>query len=410
MNRVQRYIHGYHPMVHILMIGTVFTFLTSSMSMPFLAIYLHQTAHLDAPTIGLVLGAGPLAATFGGFIGGILSDFFGRKRLMLLSLGLLALSFVGFVYTSNPLLLTGLSIVRGLAGAFFSTISKALMGDLTEENLRFRMFANRYFAINLGFAIGPMLGALLGVGGSTLAFWLTAIVYLVYLVVLALFFRKLTIAEPHQQTEDRLTVSSALSVIRHDRILFLFLVGGILLTTVHGQMSVTLSQYLARNMEAGVQLFAVLMSLNGFTVLFMQIPLTRWSERFRLFHRMIIGCSLFAIGEVGFALSPGWAGFILAMLVYTFGEIIVVPSEYAQLDQITPQGMRGTYYGAQCFNEFGSFLGPWVGGMILTNYSGTAMFLFFAALSMISLIFYGKGRQLYEQKQAKSLQSESIAM
>ncbi|MGD8189983.1 MDR family MFS transporter [Brevibacillus ginsengisoli] len=410
MNRLQRYIHSYHPIVHILMVGTVFTFLTSSMSMPFLAIYLHQTVHLDPPMIGLILGAGPLAATFGGFIGGVLSDLMGRQRLMLMSLGLLALSFVGFVYTANPLLLMGLSIMRGISGAFFSTISKALMGDLTPENMRFRMFANRYFAINLGFSIGPMLGALLGIGASTLAFFLTACVYLVYLAVLALSFKKVILSEQNQPSEDRMTIASAFNVIRNDRILFLFLVGGILLTTVHGQMSVTLSQYLEANLEKGIQLFGVLMSLNGFTVLLMQIPLTRFSERFTLFQRMIIGCMLFAAGNIGFALSAGWAGFIVAMLVYTFGEIIVVPSEYAQLDQITPHGMRGTYYGAQGFNEFGSFLGPWVGGMILTSYGGPAMFLFFAALSMISLIFYGKGRSMYEQKQLNIVQDNTLSL
>lgn len=410
MNRLSGYIHSFHPMVHVLMIGTVFTFLTSSMSMPFLAIYLHQTAHLDAATIGLIIGAGPLASTLGGFIGGVLSDFFGRQRLMLLSLLILALVFAGFVYTSNPYLLLGLSVLRGLAGAFFTTISKALMGDLTPEQLRFRMFANRYFAINLGFSIGPMVGALLGIGGSTITFFLTACMYLLYLLSLLFFFHRLNVQENHHPTEEKLTVARSWSVIRSDRVLLLFLIGSILLTTVHGQMSVTLSQYLESHIEEGVKLFGVLMSLSGFTVILMQIPFTRWTERFTLFQRMVLGCSLFAAGEVGFALSTGWVGFILAMFIFTCGEIIVVPSEYAQLDQITPQGMRGTYYGAQGFSELGSFLGPWIGGMIMTKYSGPSMFLFMAVLAIVSLIFYGKGRQIAKRKQQQVVHEKTVAL
>lgn len=410
MNRLNRYIHEYHPMVHILLIGTVFTFLTSSMSMPFLAIYLHQSTQLGPATIGLIIGAGPLAATLGGFFGGVLSDFLGRQRLMLLSLLVLSFAFVGFVYTSNPYCLVGLSILRGVSGAFFSTISKALMGDLTPEDKRFRMFANRYLAVNIGFSIGPMVGVLLELGGSSFTFMLTAGIYFLYLLVLAALFRLLAVQESQQEPSERITAAQAWSVIRMDRVLFLFIIGSILLTTVHGQMSVTLSQFLEQQIVEGVKLFGLLMSINGVTVLVMQVPLTRWSERFTLFQRMALGCILFAAGEVGFASSTGWAGFIVAMIIFTLGEILVIPSEYAQIDLITPQGMRGTYYGAQGFSEFGNFLGPWAGGLVLTSYGGPVMFLMMAALSLISLIFYYKGQQMYQRKKHISETGEGVAV
>ncbi|MDS9996828.1 hypothetical protein [Bacillus atrophaeus] len=61
MNKLRKYFQAYHPIVHIMMLGTVFISLTSSMSIPFLAIYLSETSQLDFATIGLIIGAGPLA-------------------------------------------------------------------------------------------------------------------------------------------------------------------------------------------------------------------------------------------------------------------------------------------------------------------------------------------------------------
>jgi MFS family permease len=396
MNRLQAYVKVYHPLVHVLMAGTVLVALTSSMSMPFLAIYLSQTTELEISAIGLIIGAGPLAGTVGGFIGGMLSDLLGRGKLMILSLLVLALSHLGFVSTVNPALLLVASILRGLAGSFFGTIAKALMGDLTSEENRFRVFANRYMAVNLGFSVGPMIGAFLGFGGSTFAFTLAAAVYVLYAVGLALCFRAFRVTEASAVREETVTLSRIWQVLRHDVVLLLFIMGGVLLVTVHGQMSVTLSQYLNENIAEGVKLFGLLMSINGITVLLVQVPLTRWSEKLSLYRRIVLGSLLLAAGEVGFAASSGWGGFIVAMVIFTLGEILIVPAEYAQIDQITPIGMRGTYYGAQSFSDFGSFLGPWVGGMILSAYGGPAMFLTMAAIAVFSLFFFWKGRQLYQ--------------
>ena len=58
----------------------------SSMSLPFLAIYLAKHSTMSPGLIGIVIGMGALAGTFGGFIGGTLSDRFGRRVIMLAAL------------------------------------------------------------------------------------------------------------------------------------------------------------------------------------------------------------------------------------------------------------------------------------------------------------------------------------
>ena len=74
MNRLRGFLGFFHPIVHTLILGTVMARAASSMSLPFLAIYLARHTSMSAVMIGIVIGMGSLAGTIGGFIGGTLSD------------------------------------------------------------------------------------------------------------------------------------------------------------------------------------------------------------------------------------------------------------------------------------------------------------------------------------------------
>jgi MFS family permease len=396
MARLTTYLKAYHPMIHLIIVGIVFISLTNSMSIIYLPLYLMKSTQIDPITVGLIVGAGAVTATAGGFFGGALSDFIGRNRLLLFSLIMLGLVFLGFLYIKSSLFLLLLNILRGLFSSFFLTISKALMADLAPKEKRVRVFSNRYLAGNIVFSIGPIVGTLFGIAGNASAFLMTALVYLGYFSLMIGFIRFYKVKEVKEVADEKISLVQTWNVFRKDKVLFLFIAGSVLLTTVHGEMSVTLSQYLKMNVTEGIKLFGYLMSINGITVITTQIFITRWSERFGLFQRITFGSLLFSVGEIGFAFSTGWMGFILSMIVFTFGEILIVPSEYAQIDEITPPGMRGMYYGAQGFGELGNFIGPWLGGVLLVSYGGNTMFLTFAGLALTAIVFYGWGRKLHE--------------
>jgi predicted MFS family arabinose efflux permease len=82
------------------------------------------------------------------------------------------------------------------------------------------------------------------------------------------------------------------------------------------------------------------------------------------------------------------------MIIFTFGDLLIIPAKYAQLDEITPAGMRGMYYGAQGFTEIGNFIGPWFGGIVLDSFGGQIMFLSMALCALVSIAFYAWRRKL----------------
>jgi len=392
---------AYHPIVHSLLLGTVLARLASSMSMPFLAIYLAKHTDVGTMTIGLIIGAGSLAGTAGGFVGGALSDLFGRRRILLGALVGWGVVFLGFAIAGNVVPFFLFSLLNGLCRSFYEPVSQALMADLTEKEKRFKVFSLRYLAINVGVAVGPLLGALFATLDSALPFYITGIIYFVYAFSLYLLLNRFGIRKIEGDGKPAHTFGAVWNVVRGDVVLRYYLLGGVVTAIGYSQMTVTLSQYVGGKFVDGVALFAAMMSVNAITVVALQVPFTKWADKLKPLTVLTIGVAFYALGNVGFGLSNGWLAFIVSMIVFTFGEMLTYPAGNMLTDRIAPEGMRGAYYGAQSFGSLGHFLGPWVGGLLLSRYNGTVLFLTMAAVAVSAIAFYALGEKKFDSVHAE---------
>lgn len=394
-SKIRSFIQSYHPIVHVMVLGTVLARTASTMSLPFLAIYLHATTELNPGMIGLIVGAGPLAGTIGGFFGGALSDRFGRRKIMLAASFGWSIVFLGFALAKDPVTFLILNMVNGLCRSFYEPVSQALMADMTDKEKRLKVFSLRYFAINVGAAIGPILGGVLGTGNSPLPFIITGIVYLVYSVLLYVLLNVFGIRQIEGERKERASITAAFHAVRKDITLRYYIIGGIIGAIGYSQMTSTLSQYLGGNFEDGVRMFTILMSLNAIVVILLQMPLTRWAEKHSALTLIILGNILFAAGLIGFGISSVEWAFYLSMVVFTLGEIFNFPASALLMDRIAPEHMRGAYFGAQSFNSLGFSFGPWVGGALLSGFSGFS-FVLVAAITLCGSYFYRKGDHIFE--------------
>ncbi|MDB4868890.1 MAG: transporter [Cohnella sp.] len=403
MNRIQLFFRSYHPIVLSLVFGHGLSRIGSSMSLPFLALYLANTTDMSKTMIGVVVGAGALVGTFGGFIGGALSDRLGRRAIMFTALFLWCLVFIGFAVAKLPLMFMFLNMINGLCRSWFEPVSQALMADLTEPGKRLKVFSMRYMAANFGVSVGPLLGAWLGTGNGSLPFLVTGFIYLLYGAVLYSLLLSFGIKEIEAPKKEKITLAAAWQVVRRDSCLKLFLIGAIVVGIGYCQMTVTLSQYVSDGFEHGVRLFAALMSVNAVTVITLQIPISRWAEKYSPLVGIHVGNVLFAAGLIGFAFSAHWLGLALSMVVFTLGEILNYPAGSVLLDRLAPHGMRGTYFGAQTFGNLGQFIGPWAGGFLLGAYNGAVMFTVMGVVVLCASFFYWAGqREFIERSRARA--------
>lgn len=108
---------------------------------------------------------------------GNLSDKYGRRPIILISLFAFALDYLLLAFSPNIFWLFVGRIIAGLTGASITTASAYIADVSTPEN-RAKNFGMIGAAFGLGFIIGPVLGGLLGQYGSRVPFYAAAVLCL----------------------------------------------------------------------------------------------------------------------------------------------------------------------------------------------------------------------------------------
>ena len=132
---------------------------------------------------------------------GELSDTYGRKRLLMIGVGVLAMSQalfgLGIALSSLGLILVARTIA-GLAGANFA-IAQAAIADVTAPEDRAKNFGLIGAAFGTGFILGPVLGGWIAsaTGDAAAPFWCAALLGIVNLLFVALM-----LPETHRVARD----------------------------------------------------------------------------------------------------------------------------------------------------------------------------------------------------------------
>ncbi|MGM0844904.1 MAG: MDR family MFS transporter [Bacillota bacterium] len=402
MNALKKYGDQFHPIIWVLLAGTALSRGAVFMTMPFLAIYLSRNMEMHPLLIGITVGISPLVATFGGFIGGHLSDKFGRKPVLMLSLFTISLVFFGFSITELPIWFILLNALNGLSNSFFEPTSQALMADLTKKEQRMSVYSLRYTAINIGAAVGPLAGAYLANISAESTFIVTGFIYFFYALTITALLRRFKLGGT-AKINTKVTFFDALSIVRRDTALRCLIVGIILINIGYSQLQSTLPMHLEASLENGIYLFSVLLSINAVMVVILQIPLSAIAEKFRPMHTMAVGAMIMVAGLTGFGFADGWLLCIFSITLLTLGEILIFPANSVLIDKLAPDHLRGIYFGAAQFRKMGNFAGPVMGGFLFSEVGGSLMLLIVAAIGLSSLIFFSMGSRSSGKMEAQNV-------
>jgi len=121
--------------------------------------------------LGVLLSLYPLGQLFGSPVLGGLSDRFGRRRTLLVSLSITTVCYalIGTaLYLQSLQMLMGVSLLTGLAEGNV-VIAQSAIADLTTSESRTRLFGYIYMSASLAFVVGPLLGGQLA--DSSLVPW-----------------------------------------------------------------------------------------------------------------------------------------------------------------------------------------------------------------------------------------------
>ena len=400
------------PLMWILLFGSFITRGSFYMVWPFLAVILYEKFALSATQVGLVLTSAATVSVFVSFIGSSLSDRIGRNKLMYAT-GILYI--ISFALLANVNTVAGFVVVITLcsiATALWRPLTSALIGDIIDEaGTRELAMQSMYFVVNVGCAVGPMIGVWLGLTGEQSSFYITTIAFAVLLVLLNLGFRnqskrQVAVNEPKDQIiennseagkADDLEKSESsgmkqtFALLLQDRLLQCLILANVICMFVYAQMDSSLIQYLTREQVPNLlELISSLIFTNAMIIITSQFILLKAMAKYSLVARIQMALVLLCLSQVWFALNPlefywGWIG---AVVVMSLAETILFPSMNVHIDRIAPQHLRGAYFGAASFYEFGFAFAPLGGGIILDLWGGTVLFFVSAALTLVVMLLY----------------------
>ena len=199
------------------------------------------------------------------------------------------------------------------------------------------------------------------------------------------------------------TFRGYLTVFR-DTTFILFMGATILMVLTYMNMNTTLGVFLRDSHgipEAG---YGWLLSLNAAMVVILQFPITRKIEKLKPLLVMAGGAFLNAIGFAMYGFVSTYFFFALAMVIITFGEMIVSPVSQALVARFAPEEMRGRYmavFGISWGLPFA--VGPVLAGVVLDNYDPRWLWYIAGGIGLLSVLgFLGLHRRT-ERKAAKEV-------
>ena len=393
-SRMLATIRNYPRTVNLLLSATLLLTLAKAITFPYLVIYLTHHFTLDITQVGLVIGSSLIVGSLLSVYGGFLVDRINSYRLLLWMSVLFVLGFIGTLVAQNIWTFYSCLILINLAYAVIDIAVKAGFASLLPEDARSEVFSIKYTLTNIGYAVGPFFGAMVAKMDISLPFMLSALLGAgFFLVYWRWGDRALATIDTTQKPVSFLAVGR---VLLKDRRLVCFTVGGLLSAVVFGQFTAYLSQYLVTTTTAEYTytVISAVLTTNAALVIALQYVIGRRISHRYLSQWLIFGLSMFMLGLIGFALSTSVLWWVLAMAVFTVGEIVVFPAEYMFIDRIAPDHLRGMYYGAQNLSNLGAALGPVLCGLVLASQPAPFMFYMLGAFIIGGGVFYFIGARL----------------
>jgi len=346
---------------------------------PFLTLYLTSRGYTVGQT-GLAVSAYGVGNLGASLLGGHLADKLGRRKTILLSMFSGAATMMLLSQAHHLALIIVLTALTGLTNEFYRPASQAFLADIVPPGQRMTAFAALRVSFNAGFAFGPATAGLLAAYGY---FWLfagdAATSVLFGLVAL------LALPRTAPGTQKNASWSEALVVLRQDRQLHQLLLANFAIALVFFQLASTFGVYVTR-LGFSAATYGAIVSLNGALIVFCELPLTRLTRKFPARRVMAAGYFLCATGFALNAFAHTIRGLVICMLIFTFGEMITMPTAVAYLADLAPAQMRGRYMGVSGLTwATALIIGP-AGGMKLFAAAPTAYWITCAAAGTFAAV------------------------
>jgi MFS family permease len=435
LQRAETLYNKYPPQYWLMITGIVISTAGGSMIWPFLLIYASGKLDLPLSTVATLISINAGTGLLASLLAGTLADRIGRKVVMNVSLTLNGLAYFLLMQAETYPQFALLMVLVGLSNPMYQVGADAMLADMIPSEKRTDAYAINRIAVNAAFALGPAVGGFLASTSYNLAFYGAAAGFLTYSLLLFFLARETLVKagrgnasedaeaakaftngridsapfatnRPHGRSVSRENPESKAST-GYERVFkdksylaFVFLIAiGLIAPTM---LWILMPVYAKTNFGVREALYGWIPTTNALMCVFIQIPVTKITRRYKALPVTAAGMLIYALGAGSVALMNGFGGFWLSMVVLTFGELTLVPTASKYVADLAPADLRGRYMSLYWLGwGLARTLSPLVGGYLNDNIAPRAIWvggLFFGLTSTLGLFLlerFTKTRKLF---------------
>ena len=363
--------------------------------------YLAKTFHANDTQVGLLVAVYAAASLIGAPILGRLSDRFGRRPLLLVSIFGTFLGFILLAFANSLWVLFLARIIDGLTAGNIS-IAQAYISDVTEPKDRSKAFGLIGAAFGLGFIIGPAVGGALSTFGYMVPALAAAALTIINLILVALWLRESLTVEKRAEIaaaggkRPAFSLGALWSALRRP------LVGPLLHTRFFFGLAFSLFQsifslYALERFHLNVQSIGYILAYVGLlSVITQGFMIGRLTARYSEAKLIIFSTAVMAVSLVGWALAPNLWVLLLIMAPTSFaGGVLNTVINSAISKSVSPVEIGGMLGISASLESATRVIAPTLGGVLLDqvgrgfgSFAGTAAPGIFSALVMFWLLSY----------------------
>lgn len=315
---------------------------------------------ISITTVGLVVGSYGMARLAVDLPAGFLAETVGHRRLSVIAIVVLIGASVLGLMADRVEILIASRIGSGLAvGVLATVILTALSSTATATN-RGKVMSLFHVANNIGIALYPMLGGIIGLlVGWRATFLVTGVLAVVAGLILVPLLLRIDFPKRGGPKTD-VGVDPRVLYGRKRSVAIAVTNIGVVANMIHrhGFRNTVLPLYAATVLGLGEISIATAIALMSITGLMVATPGGMLGDRIGRRRVITAGLAAVAVGDLVFLLTGDLVSFLLAAAIVGFGDFFT-SSQTALLSEVVPADQRARVLGGYRFSaDLGALIGP----------------------------------------------------
>jgi len=324
---------------------------------------------------GIIMGTGTMLLYFLPTITGALADRLGFKKILVLSFTMYIAGYFMVGHFNTFELVFASYIFLAVAGALFKPVISGMIAKTTTSETASVGFGIFYMMINIGGFIGPFIAGFLYKVDWNYVFLMSMITIAINYIFVFFYFK-----EPGREPSSESLIQSVGKAVKNiivtlsDFKYVLFLIIMSFYWTAFNQLYYSFPVFLEHwvdldklsaifHLKPGTITAVTIMSMDAFFIIVLQLYISSISMKLKPLSSIMSGTVILAIGLAFMYITNNPYVILVAVLVFSIGEMASSPKYTEYIGRIAPADKKGLYMGSAFLPYAAGHYGAgWVSG------------------------------------------------